>query len=791
MRGAHAVATAAAAAGRGRAGPGPGPAGPQPAAAQAVLGQAAPEGSEALPNPVLPPAAPASPTGQGAAAPSAAPRGAPPPAPAGGLGALGGQRGIDRSAPVTFTADEVEYDQERGIVTARGRVEAWQGERILRADEFTYNRNTGVATASGNVQLLEPDGQVLFADRVELSNEFRDGVLEGLRGLLAAGGRVAATGARRTGGTFFDLARVVYSACEPCASDPLAPPIWQLRSRIATLDQQAHQVRYRDASLVLAGVPVFYTPYFAHPDGTTPRQSGFLTPYVGVTRFLGPFVELPYYWAIDESQDLTVTPVIATRQVPNLGLEYRRRFNFGEIEARGSLGYLARGDAHDERGFGYHIFSRGRFSIDENWRAGFDFNRASSELYLRTYRFGVRRYLPSLAFTEGFWGTEGYARMDLRAYQGLRPTDETGVIPNVLPNTYAEWSPGRDALGGYLTLDTWNFVITRDQGTSTRRLAARAYYELPRTDSFGSVWTFRSQIDTIAWSWDDLNLAPNFAVGGGSGTEARANLRVALDWRLPLVRSAGAWGSQLIEPRVQFVTGPNVGSYAMLPNEDSIDFEFTDANLFALNRFYGRDRQEGGTRVDAALRGAWYFPNGGLVEGLVGKSFRFIQDSNFPADSGLQDRASDWVGRVRVSPVPWLEVIGRTRLDKDTGRFNMADVTGVLNLGPVSLSAGYLYSVPTPGLQPPSTREEVSAGVNARLGEYWRVGAFARYDININRPVLYAASVAYEDECFLLEGRFVRNYAEDPSTQGLYPSNTIVLLRIGLKTVADFGFRAI
>jgi LPS-assembly protein len=248
----------------------------------------------------------------------------------------------------------------------------------------------------------------------------------------------------------------------------------------------------------------------------------------------------------------------------------------------------------------------------------------------------------------------------------------------------------------------------------------------------------------------------------------------------------------MIEPRVQFVTGPNVGgSYNTLPNEDSIDFEFTDANLFALNRFYGRDRQEGGTRVDAAFRGAWYFPNGGLLEGLVGRSFRLNRDDNFDPGSGLEHRSSDWVGRVRVSPVPWFELIGRARLDRETGDRSMSDITGVLHVGATSFSAGYLYTVPSPGLQPQRTREEISLGVNTRLGENWRVGVFGRYDININRPVLYAASVAYEDECFLLEGRFVRNYAEEPGTQQYYPNSTLVLFRVGLKTVGDFGFRAI
>jgi LPS-assembly protein len=35
--------------------------------------------------------------------------------------------------PVTFTADEVQFDQDSDTVTARGRVEAWQGLRVLRA----------------------------------------------------------------------------------------------------------------------------------------------------------------------------------------------------------------------------------------------------------------------------------------------------------------------------------------------------------------------------------------------------------------------------------------------------------------------------------------------------------------------------------------------------------------------------------------------------------------------------------------------------------------------------------
>ena len=300
----------------------------------------------------------------------------------------GGQVRTDQ--PITFTAGEVEYDRDNATVTARGRVEAWQGERILRADEFTYNRNTGVATARGNVQILEPDGQVLFAESAVLSNRMRDGVIEGLRGYLAQNARVAANGATRTNENLFDLARVLYTACEPCADNPMAPPLWQLRSRTATMDREAGQVRYRDASIMFGGFPLFYTPYLAHPDGQTARQSGFLSPSMGATRFLGGFAEIPYYWAINGNSDLLLTPILSTSQYPNLGIDYRNRFNFGEIVMNGSLGYRNGSDG-DTTGFGYHIFARGRFNIDENWRAGFDINRAASEQYLRSWRYGARR----------------------------------------------------------------------------------------------------------------------------------------------------------------------------------------------------------------------------------------------------------------------------------------------------------------------------------------------------------------------------------------------------------------
>nr|WP_314076035.1 LPS assembly protein LptD [uncultured Roseococcus sp.] len=757
---------------------------------------------------------PSPPTGGAAPATAPAPSTAPAPAAGAATGTAAAPTVVGRAAgddgPVTFTADEVEYDRDRARVVARGHVEAWQNGRFLRADSFTYDRNTRVAVVQGNVQIIEADGQVFYADEAELGEGFRDGVLTEVRARLAQNARMAGNGARRTDGTINDLSRVVYSSCNLCAEDPTRAPLWTMSARMATQDRNTQRISYRDATIRIGGVPVLYTPFFSHPDPQTPRASGFLFPTLGYTRLLGAFAQTPYFWAIDDQSDLLITPTFAQKVYPNLAGEYRRLFNSGELQIQGSIGYFdndaaqrlgAGANEQIDRHLSGHIFSRGRFNIDENWRVGFDLNRASSDSYLRTFRLEYRRVLTSQAYAEGFWGTESYARIDARAYQGLRSTDDTSRTPYVAPNAIFEHAPRKQIAGGWLTTDVGLLGLTREIGTFSQRLSTRATWDRPFQDGQGGIWTVRTQADVLGYYAGGQDISPT-NLPAANGTHVNANFRAALDWRMPFMRSAGDWGTQLIEPRVQFVTGPNMGHQLRFPNEDSLDFEFTDANMFNLNRFNGRDRLEGGTRVDAAMRASWNFANGGRVEGLVGRSYRIAGTNNLPPGQGLDQRASDWVGRATFSPVSWVEILGRARLDSESGQHRASEAVASLQLGRVGpldntyLSAGYLYQRPQPLLfAGDQGRNEVSFGGGAQYrtasGAVYRASATMRYDLKLERPVLVQATLGYEDECFILEGRLMRRYAQDLVTHQDFVGNTVFLVRVGFKTVGDYFFRAI
>ncbi|MEA2790743.1 MAG: LPS-assembly protein, partial [Acetobacteraceae bacterium] len=499
---------------------------------------------------------------------------------------------IRTDEPVTFSADSVEYDKDKSLVTASGHVEAWQNGHVMRADKITFDRNTGVAAATGHVVLLEPDGEVMFADYAEMQNNMRDGILKDMRALLQQNGRLAANGAQRTGGQINELSKVVYTTCNLCAKDPTRPPLWQIRASSALQDSEHKKIEYKDATLEMFGVPVAYFPYFWHADPSVKRESGLLPPLLGTSSGIGAFYGQPYYIVLDDQSDATLLPMITTQAGPQMDIEYRRRFNAGSLLLNASGGYL---DGSPQGS----IASLGQFSYDDTWRWGFNINRASSTNYVQDFHLvqglsGDPNVLASTFYIEGF-GEGSYTRLDTKLYQGLNGAITTSHLPIVLPRYEYSFVGTPDSLGGRLSVSANTFNLVRTSGTNTQRGALTVDYERPFSGLLGDQWKVTLHGDADAYNATQFDQLPNFGPMR-SVDAARALPQVAVDFRWPFARDSGAWGTQLIEPIAQLIVAPQSGDSQLrrYPNEDSLDFEFSDANLFGFNRFSGTDRLEGG-----------------------------------------------------------------------------------------------------------------------------------------------------------------------------------------------------
>jgi LPS-assembly protein len=705
-----------------------------------------------------------------------------------------GQQSGDKDAPVSFTADQVNYDRDTGLVTATGHVEAWQNNTVLRADKVVFDRNTNVAAATGNVVMLQPDGQVLFADYAELTQGMKDGVLRGMRSILQQNGKLVANGARRTGGEINELSKVVYSVCNLCKQDPTRPPEWQLRALSAVQDLEHKKIEFEDAVMEMYGVPIFYFPYFWTVDPSVKRASGLLIPSIGNSSRVGAFYAQPYFWVIDDQSDATITPMVTSRAGTEIDLEYRRRFNSGNLLVNLSGGY--------EDGKQGSVFATGRFNFNDTWRWGFDLQRASSVNYLADFNLGtiyggIPSVLNSQLYAEGF-GEGAYSRADIRFYQGVSSTIVDSKLPVVLPRYEYSYFGRTDPLGGRLSLDTGAFNVVRTDGTNTRRADMVLNWDRPYVGPLGDVWKATLHNTAVAYAATDFNQQPNY--GTQNDINAARDLpqaAVQLNW--PFMRDSGVWGTQVVEPILQIVGAPQVGNsqYNKYPNEDSLDLEFTDANLFNLNRFPGIDRLEGGSRAVAALHTAWYL-GGTTFDSLIGQSYQPTPDNNFPEASGLHGKASDIVARGSLSPTSWLDLTYRTRLDNTNLATRFADATTAVGSSLFRVTGGYIYTTFNPytyydqAPPPPAgnafyfPRNEISLGADSRFGNYHLAGGVRR-NLADNQMVQVGASASYEDECTIFTASFSRRYTSVAGDHGA----TIVLFQITFKSIGQFGYHAL
>lgn len=689
-----------------------------------------------------------------------------------------------QNTPVLLQADELIYNEDLGIVTARGNVEMSQGPRLLMADTVTYNQNANTVTASGNVSLMEPSGEVIFTNYAELHDELKTGFIENLRALLVDGSRLAANRARRTAEGRKIMDRGVFSPCNLCKEDPQRAPLWQLKAVRVIHDEVAKDIIYHDATMELYGVPILYTPYLAHPDPTVERRSGLLAPTLGVSGDLGVIYGQPYYYTFNPSQDMTVEPMIFTSEGGVVRGEYRQRFSNGRIDLKGTTGYVDQYDDTDNatgsRGVEASADMEGLFALNRTWRGGFDFEQTSDRTYLKRFRLGHEDVLTSRLYTEGFRGRT-YAAVNAYKWQDLRASSDPDDTPLVAP--FAEYSfvgePMR--IGGRQTLDANLLALSRQRGTDSRRASLVHGWQLPHTTSSGQMFTVESRLQSDGYYASDLESQADDAE-----TTARMFPQVGVKWQYPWARRAGSY-SHVIEPIIGVVGSPNGGNPDEIPNEDSRSFEFDTTNLFRLNRYEGVDRVTSGSRVDYALRTGVYGDGGGSTDVLIGQSYRFYGDSAFEEGTGLSEEVSDIVGAITVRPREEFDLSYRFRLDKETGTIRRNEIGFGYYHPRFALLADYIAIDDSASTDLAEDREQIEATLSVNLSPNWNTSMNAIYDLSEGDGELLRGriGVTYTDECLLFGVDFERSDIEDVGIE----ADTRLMFRIVFKYLGGIESR--
>lgn len=706
-----------------------------------------------------------------------------------GLCAGGGARaaeiggGTDR--PMLLSADHVTYDKDRQLIIATGHVEIDQGQRILLADEVRYHQPSETVTAAGHVSLLEPSGDVLFADYLELTGPLQEGVIESLRVLLSDGSRMAANGARRVAGNRTEMRKAVFSPCPPCEDDPESAPLWQIKAIKVVHDQESHDIEYQDAWLEVFGVPVAYTPYFSHPDPTVKRRSGFLVPTYGSSTRLGFNVTVPYFWAIEPNRDFTFSPMITSKESVLLAGEYREHAGNGiynlkgaitRVDRRDDLGNLIEGEGKQNRGY---IAGAGNFALDPVWGWGFAVNRTTDDTFLRRYGISNENTLVSNTYVEGIEDRRLFSA-DFYAFQDLRAGQDPDESPLILPLMDYRFSTDPSRREGQWNVEANSLVLARREGPDTRRLSLKGGWTYRGIGSLGDLYVFNVNLRGDGYFVENVPDPGNPSRDGFDGLTGRAVPETSLLWRYPFVSQSGGL-RQIVEPVAQAIVSPNGGNPEQIPNEDSRDFEFDDTKLFSPDRFTGYDRVEGGPRFNYGLNWSLHGPTTGSISAFLGQSYRVHKDDTFRLGSGLESRTSDYVGRVKVIPNQYFDLLYRFRLDRNDLSARRSEIATAFGPSFFRLNIDYVLldaEQERTDLSGFGAREQINTSAAVKFFDNWTLtGGWLRDLTGDGRTLQYSSGIVYEDVCFRASLVGLRTFTRD---RDIEPS-TSILFRVEFK----------
>ncbi len=678
---------------------------------------------------------------------------------------------------IGFAADTLEYNSETEIVTASGNVQLLREGNRLRADMVVWDRNSGKVEAQGNVSVTDPDGNVAYGDRFDVTDSLKDGAVDNMLLVLQSGGRLAAVKGTRTNGVY-TLERAAYTGCSVEDSDGCPKePTWQINAVRVVYDPTRERVTYRNANIELFGLPLIPLPGFSHPVGDN-GGSGLLVPNLRYDRNNGFEVALPYYFKLAPNRDLTITPHVYTDTLPMLETNFRHLYDRGAYQITGYVTHgrrVATGEspagttaADSEKDLRGYLDASGAMQLSPEWSLDGSIRVATDRTFLRRYDISREDRLRSTIGAQRI-GENSYFSIRGWAVQTLRQGDSQGQTPIALPVIDYRLRMKDPWLGGVLQLQANTLAITRTAGQDTQRAFAGAEWNLRTLTGLGQEVTFTGYLRGDVYHSSDNALTSVASYAGDPGWQARGIAAAAVDMRWPFVGKAFG-GVQRIAPRVQIVASPHLANLS-LPNEDARAVDLEDSNLFALNRFAGYDRFEDSSRVTYGLEYGLDLPNFSL-SAIIGQSYRLDrQESILPDGTGLSDRTSDIVGRTTIRYKNFVSLIHRYRLDKDNLSVRRNEIDATVGSKKTYAMVGYLRlnRNALTGLEDLQDREELRLGGRVQFARFWSMFGSTVVDLTDVKedpvsisdgyePVRHRLGVAYEDDCLTLGFTWRRDY---------------------------------
>ena len=261
---------------------------------------------------------------------------------------------VDQFGKEIFS-DFIIYDKLKNIIKTKNnsKYRDKKGNKI-DAESFLYDLNHKKIIASNNVKYEEKEGNIFYFSEFEYLENSNQGFGKNAKGLMndkssfeseylkidnnlgtiiinSDQEKISFFGKIKS---FFFNKDNKYTTCENINNSLNIKeqcPDWSF-STFETRHDSNKKMFYHDHAVIkIKNIPIFYTPYFSHPDPSVKRKSGLLPASTKNFSNIGRTLKIPYFWAIDENSDLTFTPIFYQDEYNIYLTEYRKQFKNSQV----------------------------------------------------------------------------------------------------------------------------------------------------------------------------------------------------------------------------------------------------------------------------------------------------------------------------------------------------------------------------------------------------------------------------------------------------------------------------
>ena len=305
----------------------------------------------------------------------------------------------DRDVTWTLNADKVTSLSASEVIEAEGNVILRRGNEYLKADYARYYVGTKWVFLKGNVSARMGKDN-MTADEAEFDLRSRVGWLK-YGQIYMDGPHMYLTGQRvdKHWGDVYSFQKAKITVCDGDV------PAWSLEAEEAVVEIDGYAQLWRPR-FQIKDVPVIASPWMIIP-AKKERQTGFLTPEYGRSTQRGLYYDQPFFWAIDESKDVTINTHIMEKRGLMQGVEYRARpsvrettwIRFDWLNDKVMIDNDADDDVNSSDGLVRNnrnrYWLRGMYEgyvIDPKWKFRADLDFVSDQNMLHEFRSGYAGY---------------------------------------------------------------------------------------------------------------------------------------------------------------------------------------------------------------------------------------------------------------------------------------------------------------------------------------------------------------------------------------------------------------